>query len=89
MESNKNNKSSNGGDQHQHQQLRGNARKRTFNELANDVDVDQPADQDQQQEPENCSKKNRGGQRENDALEVCTAGLKYSDFLKINFLKIS
>jgi hypothetical protein len=86
MESNKNN-INNGGDQPQNKQLRGNARKRTFNELANDVD--QPADQDQQQEPENCSKKNRGGQRENDALEVCTAGLKYSDFLKINFLKIS
>jgi hypothetical protein len=74
MESNKNNDINNGGDQNQHQQLRGTARKRTFNKLANDVD--QPADQDQQQEPENCSKKTRDGQPENDALEVCTAGLK-------------
>jgi hypothetical protein len=45
----------NGGDKHQHQQLRGTTRKRTFDELANDVD---PADKDQQQEPEICSKKN-------------------------------
>jgi hypothetical protein len=75
MEFNKNNGNNNEGDQHQHQQLRGSARKRAFNELANDVD--QPSKKDQQ-EPKNCSKKIRGGQRRNDALEVCicTAGLK-------------
>jgi hypothetical protein len=73
MESNKSDINNHGGDQNQHQQFRGSARKRQFNELANDVD--QQADQDQQQEPENCSKKNRGGQRGNDVLEVCTASL--------------
>jgi hypothetical protein len=73
MESNKND-INNGGDEHQ--QLRGNARKRKFNKLANDVDVDQPTDQDQQQKPENCRKKKCEQQQGNDALEVCTAGFK-------------
>jgi hypothetical protein len=81
MESDKND-INNEGDEHQHQQLRGNARKRKLNELANDEDQPAPADQDHQQKPENYSKKNRGEQHGNDALEVCTAGLKNGIFLK-------
>jgi transposase-like protein len=50
-------------------------RKRKFNELAN---AGQPAaaEAEQQQQAENLSKKNCGGQQENDALEVCTLVLK-------------
>jgi hypothetical protein len=66
MESNKNNDNNNGGGQHEHQQLRGSARRRTFNELANDID--QPADEDQ---PVECiSKKNHEDGNDLD-LEVC------------------
>jgi hypothetical protein len=71
-----NNSNNNNGGKEQQQQK--SAQKRKLNELANDEDKPEPTDEDQQQGLENCSKKNRGGQRRNDALEVCicTAGLK-------------
>jgi hypothetical protein len=70
MESN--NKNSNNNYEQGEQQLR----KRKFNELANGGQSAAEGEQKQQQSPENLSKKNCDGQQGNDALEVCTTGLK-------------
>jgi hypothetical protein len=68
MESNKDD-INNGGDQHQHQQLRENARKHTFNELANDED--KPAAAGEEDPNYNTSKKNRQDKGNDLDLEVC------------------
>jgi hypothetical protein len=71
MEFNKNNDNNNGGDEHQ--QLRGSARKRTFDELTKDGDKSATGEEDQP-EPEDCSnsKKNREDGNDGLNLEVCT-----------------
>jgi hypothetical protein len=68
MESNPNNDNNNG--DNEHQQLRGNMRKRKLNELTNDEE--KPAEAEGE-EDQNCtnSKKNRDKGDDRD-LEVCT-----------------
>jgi hypothetical protein len=68
MESNNKNNKNYGEEQ---QQLRGSARKRKFNESANDGHGQRATEEEQKQQvpPENFNKKNRG--QGNDALEVC------------------
>jgi hypothetical protein len=72
MESNKNNNNDNYGEEQQQQQLRGSAKKRKFNELANDGHGQPTAagEQNQQEPPENLSKKKCEHQG-NEDLEVC------------------
>jgi hypothetical protein len=71
MEFNNSNTNNNGGDKLE--QLRRIARKRTFDELANDGD--KPGGEDDQPELEDCSSSKKNRQQEGNGLndlEVCT-----------------